>query len=480
MRKFGLCLVAAMLFSSLIFALWEDEQKVIASDGTQYDDFGRAVSISGDYAIIGAPGDDYNGLHPGSAYIFYRDVTGWSEQQKLLPDDPGDYYDHFGQAVSISGDYAVVGVDWDDDNGNNSGSAYVFHRSGTTWTQHAKLLASDGDIDDHFGCAVAISGDYIIVGASGDDDDGSLSGSAYIFHRTDSIWVEVAKLTASDADEEDYFGHSVSIDGDYTVVGAMGDDDNGENSGSIYIFNRSERSWSEQVKLTAFDGEFSAYFGKSVSISGNYALAGAYYNAGNGETISGAAYLFYRTGVTWELESKLLPSDGENYDYFGKSVSISGEYAVIGADVDDDNDPDSGSAYVFHGESGGNWVEQAKLLASDGATGDEFGRAVSISGNYALIGAWEDDDNGYDSGSAYFYYRGESLESPVVSISIELGNVNLDWDVVPSATSYKVYSYSDPYEPVENWTFEAEVTEENWSEAIPVDTKKFYYVVAVN
>jgi hypothetical protein len=379
----------------------EEEQKLLASDGNAVDCFGMRVSISGDYAIVGAIGDDDKGADSGSAYIFKRDGTGWVQQQKLTASD-GNAGDRFGQSVFISGDYAIVGAYFDDDKGTDSGSAYIFFRSGTSWSQQAKLTASDGAAGDLFGNSVSISGDYAIVGANQDDVNGMVdSGSAYVFLRSGTSWSQQAKLTASDGAAVDLFGRSVSISGDYAIVGADYDDDNGSASGSAYVFLRSGTSWSQQAKLTASDGAAGDRFGWSVSVSGDYAIVGAY----GDNSSKGSAYIFKWDGSTWSEEAKLTASDGAGSDYFGYSVSISGDYAIVGADYDDDKGSDSGSAYVFL-RSGTSWSEQAKLLASDGAASDYFGISVSISGDYAVVGAYQDDDKGSDSGSAYIgYYR---------------------------------------------------------------------------
>ena len=355
------------------------------------------VSISGDYAIIGAWGDR---SESGSAYIFARSGSSWNEVAKLTSSD-GEAYDSFGGTVSISGDYAIIGATRDNDNGSLSGSAYIFARSGSSWTEVAKLTASDGAAYDLFGGKVSISGDYAIVGAYGDDDNGSDSGSAYIFARSGSSWTEVAKLTASDGAADDYFGSTVSISGDYAIVGAYGDDDNGSLSGSAYIFARSGSSWTEVAKLTASDGAADDHFGLKMSISGDYAIVGAQLDDDNGSD-SGSAYIFARSGSSWTEVAKLTASDGAADDHFGETVSISGDYAIVGAYGDDDNGSLSGSAYIF-ARSGSSWTEVAKLTASDGAADDIFGYTVSISGDYAIIGAHFDDDNGSRSGSAYIY-----------------------------------------------------------------------------
>ena len=244
-----------------------------------------------------------------------------------------------------------------------------------------------------------------MIGAPQDDDNGYSSGSAYIFER-DGLghWNEVQKLTASDGAEGDWFGRSVSISGDYAVIGARYDDDNGSFSGSAYVFERDGAgNWLEVQKLTASDGNPYDKFGLSVSISGDYAVIGAYLDDDNGSS-SGSAYVFERDGAgNWSERAKLTASDGAASDSFGYSVSISGEYAVIGARYDDDNGSFSGSAYVFERGEFGNWSETGKLTACDGEEQDRFGYSVSISGDDALIGAWGDDDNGSSSGSAYVY-----------------------------------------------------------------------------
>ncbi|MFC2041905.1 FG-GAP repeat protein, partial [Chloroflexota bacterium] len=320
---------------------------------------------------------------------------------KLTAGD-GSVEDWFGLSLAISGDTAVVGAYRDDDNGSDSGSAYVFVRSGTSWTQQAKLTASDGAGDDWFGSSVAISGDTAVVGAFYDDDNGADSGSAYVFVRSGTNWTQQAKLTASDGAAEDLFGSSVAISGDTAVVGAdgnddNGDDDNGADSGSAYVFVRSGSTWTQQAKLTASDGSEEDSFGRSVAISGDTAVVGAYRDDDNGSD-SGSAYVFVRIiGSTWTQQAKLTASDGAADDRFGLSVGISGDTTVVGAYGDDDNGSESGSAYVFV-RSGGTWTPHAKLTASDGAASDWFGLYVAINEDTAVVGAYRDDDNGSDSG----------------------------------------------------------------------------------
>jgi len=386
---------------------WLQQQKLTAGTGASTDDkFGWSVSISSDgsTAIVGAHGDDSDS---GSAYIFVRSGSSWTQQAKLTAGTDASVDDEFGISVSISGDgsTAIVGARYDDDNG----SAYIFVRSAGTWTQQQKLTAgADAGANDNFGEIVSISGDgnTAIVGARYDDDNGqSDSGSAYIFVRSSGTWTQQTKLTAgADAGNTDYFGHSVSIssDGSTAIVGAYYDDDNGQtNSGSAYIFVRSESSWTQQQKLTlGANATGTDFFGYSVSISsdGSTVIVGAYGDDDHGLYDSGAAYIFVRSSGTWTQQAKLTAgTDAGNGERFGFNVSISGDgnTAIVGAYPND-------SAYIFV-RSGGTWTQQEKLTIG---TVDAFAWNVSISsdGNTAIVGSYGDN--------AYIFIPGRSLHIP--------------------------------------------------------------------
>ena len=313
---------------------WTKQAKLLASDGAAFDFFGGSVSIDGDYAIIGAPGDIR-----GSAYVFKRDGTSWTQKKKLTASD-GAAGDQFGCSVSICGDYAIIGAWYDDDNGDNSGSAYIFKRVGSNWNEQDKLLASDG-AGGHFGCSVSIDGDYVIIGAEWSD-------SSYVFKREGTIWTQEDKLSASDYVSGDYFGCSVSIDGDYAIIGAYFKN---YYHGSAYVFKRTGTSWAEEDKLTASDDRGYG-FSFSVSIDGDYAIIGAPWDLENGYE-HGSAYIFKRDGTNWNEQDKLHASDGAEVDHFGCSVSIDGDYTLIGAEGDE-------SSYVFK-RDGTSWTEQDKL-----------------------------------------------------------------------------------------------------------------------
>jgi hypothetical protein len=387
--------------SGLMFPIL-GSSSLTASDGAASDQLGYSISMSGDTLVVGANQDDDAGSSSGSAYVFTRSGSTWTEQQKLTASD-ASAGDQFGYSVSVSGDTLVIGGHLNDDIGSASGSAYVFTRSGSTWTEQQKLTASDIADGDQFGYSVSVNGDTLVVGAHANDDIGSDSGSAYVFTRSGSTWTEQQKLTASDAFTGDQFGHSVSVSGDTVAVGAWQSDGAGSSSGSAYVFTRSGSTWTQQQKLTASDADASDRFGYSISVSGNTVAVGAYANDDAGSA-SGSAYVFRRSGFTWTEEQKLTASDADAGEQFGFSVSVSGNTVAVGARQSDDAGSASGSAYIFT-RSGFTWTEQQKLTASDAAAGDRFGHSVSVSEDDGVVaaGAYGDDNLGSGSGSFYVF-----------------------------------------------------------------------------
>ena len=259
---------------------------------------------------------------------FVSGATGWwTWQQDLVANDGATISviggDFFGVSVALDGDTAVVGANQDDDNGSNSGSVYVFVRSGTTWTQQRKLVANDGTEYDLFGTSVALDGDTAVVGATGDDDNGSHSGSAYVFFRSGTTWTQQQKLVANDGASQDYFSNSVALDGDIAVIGAPGHYMS-PNSGSVYVFFRSGTTWSQQQKLVAGDGAAGDAFGVSVALDGDTAVVGV------GDNVDGFLYVFVRSGTTWTQQQKLVTAVPDRFDGDGKSVALDGHIAVSG------------------------------------------------------------------------------------------------------------------------------------------------------
>lgn len=366
------------------------------SDGAVNDQFGFSVSISGDYALVGAYLDDIGAnANQGSAYVFFRANGTWTQQAKLIADDGMDT-DFFGFSVSLSGDYALIGASHNDIGANtNQGAAYVFVRSGTTWSQQTKLTASDGAAGDQFGNSVSISGDYALVGAMA-DEIGVISGqgSAYIYKRTaNTFWVPESKLTASDGAANDQFGRSVSLSGDYALVGALNDDNGANvNQGSAYVFLRSGTTWGEQAKLIAGDGAAGDLFGVGVSISGDYALVGASQDAVGANVGQGSAYVFFRNGINWSQQAKFTALNGAANDFFGYSVSLSGDYAVVGAVSDNVGDnSDQGSAYLYK-RVGVVW-SFVRPIVDNAPANTQNGISVGLSNGSFIIGG-----SGFDAG----------------------------------------------------------------------------------
>ena len=384
-HKFGLAALAVSSAALLALATpaaanpLTFKQKFVAPDGARYDYFGYSVAIDGNYGLIGAFGD---GGRSGSAYLF--DTTTGDLIHKLIAPDAASW-DYFGLSVALNGDSTLIGSYYDDDNGTDSGSAYLFDTTSGNLLQ--KIIAPDGARDDYFGGSVAIDGNYGLIGAFG---DGSRSGSAYLFDTTTGDLIQ--KFVAPDGAISDYFGYSVALDGDYALIGSYYDDDNGRNSGSAYLFDTTTGDFLQ--KLIAPDGAKNDSFGRSLAIDGDYALIGSH---GDG-SYTGSAYLFDTT--TGDLIQKLIAPDGASRDNFGYSVALDGNYALIGSSGDYDNGLFSGSAYLFDTTTG-DLIQ--KIIAPDGASGDRFGWSVALDGGSVLISSYGDDDNGPFTGSAYLF-----------------------------------------------------------------------------
>jgi len=380
--------VSAGALLSIVTSVWAgvpvEAIKLVAEEAADNDFFGFSVALSGDTALIGAMRDDDGGEDAGAVYVFTRLEGGWKQQGKLTAPDAAAG-DELGGSVGFADDVAAAGARLSDGKSADSGSAYVFTRSAGEWNPPVKLVAADGAAGDEFGYGVAVSGTTVVVAAPRDDDKYEDSGSVYVFTRSGSHWNQQAKLTADDGAEGDLFGISVAIDDDTIVVGADLTDDKGENSGAAYVFTRSGDSWSQQAKLTADDGAAGDLFGIRVTVSGETAVIGAARDDDQGEN-SGAAYVFVRDGMTWSQQAKLTADDGAANDRFGTRVEIQGDTAVIAAILGDGAAPDVGAAYVFT-RSANVWAQHAKLAASDGASGDVFGWGVALDGDTVLAGA---------------------------------------------------------------------------------------------
>tara|TARA_B100001559_G_scaffold121177_1_gene101935 strand:- start:3879 stop:5252 length:1374 start_codon:yes stop_codon:yes gene_type:complete len=336
--------------------------------------------------------------------------------------------DQLGSSISISGNYAIAGAEFADPGGRSSaGAAYIFERTPTSWVQRAILIPSDSTAGDYFGTSVSISGDYAIIGARSAHPGGvNNAGAAYIFVRSGTNWSQQMKIVASDKAAYDYFGGSVSISPTHAIIGASSADPNGLSAaGAAYIFARSGSYWYQQAKLVASDKARYDSFGSGVSISGDYVIVGAYREDPSGVSNAGSAYIFVRSGTLWPQQAKLVSSDKATSDQFGRNVSISGGFAIVGAGFADPNGVNNaGAAYVFV-RSGTTWSQQAKLVANDKAASDIFGESVAISSTgYAIVGASSADPNGISGGGAAYIFKrsGSSWSQETKLISPNIGS----------------------------------------------------------
>jgi len=360
-----------------------------ARDGSAGDAFGEWLAMDGDTLVVGAVAA--NGDR-GAAYVFTRSGSSWTEQARLIAADGGKG-DRFGTAVSISQDTVAVSSRKNDEAGDNAGAAYVFVRSGSSWNLQKKLTAPDADPDDKFGDVVSIKGDTLVVGARSDNVAGNESGSAYVFVRSGSTWSLQDTIFPADGRAGDKFADSVALDrgGDVLVAGAPFGDAKGRDSGSAYVFVRSGDNWTEEAKLVPSDSDDGDQAGFKVALDGDTAVLGSPYHDGPGND-SGAAYVFTTDSGGWSQRQKLLGSATAAGDVFGFSVRIVADRVVVGARLEDDAvlGDDSGAAYLFE-STGPTWDQVSRLTAPNGAADDEFGDAVEIYGDTIAVGAPGDD-----------------------------------------------------------------------------------------
>ncbi|MBK9983568.1 MAG: hypothetical protein IPP15_14480 [Saprospiraceae bacterium] len=334
-------------------------------------------------------------------------TTGNISEYDPVADSTGVAGDYFGASVSISGDFAIIGTPIDDEMNPNQGSASIYHFNGSSWQFTQKLTDPNGSTDDNFGYSVSISGNFAIVGAHADDGPFNNQGSVTIYQYNGTSWDWLEKISDPDGATSDHFGISVSISGDYFIAGSFLDDSspNGD-QGSASIFHFNGSNWELVVKLTDPLSAFTDEFGSSVSISNNYALVGSPYDDAGANFDQGSASIYQFDGNTWVYMQKVIDSDGATSDYFGSSVTISNMYAAIGAPGDKvGNNEDQGSATVFR-YNGSSWVSMQKKTSITGLANDGFGICISISGDFMLIGSDRDDVGvNVDQGSISMYQR---------------------------------------------------------------------------
>ncbi len=372
--------------------------EVFANDGADLGAFGNAVAIGGDYLVAGAP-SNLGADRRGSAYVFRRMGGQWLLDAKLTASDVARR-DDFGDAVSISGNRVVVGASGaviPPPNGNLKGAAYVFRHFHGAWHEEAKLTVSDYPRTNHFGLFVSLSGECVLIGSPTQTDEFLAQGAVFVFRQEGTSWIREATLTPSDPSVRQRFGR-VSLSGEYALVGAPGDDAGGEDAGAAYVFKRTGTTWVEEAKLTAIDAAPNDEFGVAVALHDDLAVVGADCDG----ACSGSAYVYRRQGTTWVYEGKLTASDGEATEFFGAAVAAGDDLVLAGARYADGLTESCGAAYAFQW-NGTTWSEQAKLVGANTETNDHFGWAVSTYGNLGLVGALTAEGIVEQSGAAYVF-----------------------------------------------------------------------------
>ena len=406
------------LLAAPLLGVFQQAELTVGGAAT-LDLLGCAVAVSGDTMVVGA--EQLAGA--GAAYVFVRNAGVWTQQAKLLAGD-GNADDYFGSTVAISGDTVLVGA-YAHSGGGNAGAAYVFTRSGVTWIQQQKLAPSDGASGDDFGRSVGLSGDTAVIGADNHAVSGKgRPGAAYIFSRSGTTWTQVKELNSTDGADGDEFGYAVAVSGSTAVVGAWHTPNGAVLAGAAYIFAGS--NWSQQQKLFLLDPVQADEFGLSVAISGDTALVGAQGRDLPSKPNAGQAFVYVRSGTVWSQQAALSAADATSMDSFGCSVALEGDTALVGASLQTVGTASAaGAAYAFT-RSAGAWTQAAELTAADGAAGDEAGSAVGLSGATAVVGAPWRAAGGIDSaGTAYAFLLDGT--PPVTTVS----GVPAGWSKTP-------------------------------------------------
>lgn len=447
-RSFSLSLTLSLILGCICPLSGQEFEthKILPGDPQQDDFFGDPVAVFDDISVYGSFLNEVNGVDSGAVYVFRKNglTLNWDEEQKVFPFD-GAAADHFGEAIDLYGRVMVVGAHRDDDNGSDSGSAYVYryNSSSEQWDLEQKLLASDGAAQDEFGVSVAISFGVIVVGAN---IANSVQGAAYVFRYDFGTqqWVEEAKLTAADGEAGDYFGTSVDVWNDVAAISAPEDNDQGTDSGSVYVFRHNSGSWTEEDKLLPDAGsDFAGLGSSSISIWDDVVVAGAPNDSSQGIN-AGTVYIyrFDPNQSVWSREDRLFTAVPTAMDAFGRSTAIYENSILIGVSGDDQQVVDSGSAELFAYNTGtAQWELQDTLLASDAATDDNFGFSVALSEDDAIVGALTRTETFPSSGAAYgFVLSGFNLSVSPNPLCAGKAAVFTGEDGPPLANSYLLYS----------------------------------------
>ncbi len=337
--------------------------------------FGKSVDMDGNWAIVGCYRADVAGeQEQGLAKIFMKiHQNAWVEMQELVADD-GETFDYFGYSVAMDGEYAVIGAYRDDDGGSSSGSAYVYHQNQVTsdWEFHSKLNASDAGSSDNFGYSVEIQGDLIAVGSrKADSSQDENTGAVYLYELTGGEWTETTKLTAAGSERNDSFGAALEFSGSRIIIGAnLHDGPSGSNSGAAYVFAFDGAEWIEEAALIPLDVDEHSHFGVAVAIHEDRALAGAMYDNNDNGSNAGCVYVYDFIDGTWQNTEEIIGFEDTPADLFGQSLTVNSDFAVIGA---------SEHLYIYYFGDNAGWSASAGFQT-------EVTTSVTLTGSYLIAG----------------------------------------------------------------------------------------------
>jgi len=405
----------AALASAQVTPCFAPSGEVLASDRDVGYQFGSSVAVDGDTLVVGAELADGNGPQTGSVYVFRRVAEAWVQEAELVAADTG-FLDYFGASVAIDGDRIVVGASDAPSESPGSvplaGAGYVFDRSGTTWTEDAKLTPPDPVIQGFFGIAVGVAADVAVVGAWAASSAVGRSGAVYAYERIGGAWLLVEKIVPTDATAEARFGFSLDLQGSDLLVGAPQDSGVCPNDpfcevGAAYLLEQRPGGWNEVAKLVPPDFADEDHFGIAVRRSQDTIVIGTETSSGVG-SLAGSAYVYVRTGSTWSLQQKLEASDAAAGDGFGAGVAVEGDRIVVGAPGDDTIAPEAGSFYWFE-RSGSGWTELAEVTSSTSEVSTNMGSSACIQGEDLFVTAPKDAHADNVQGSVQLF---QALDDP--------------------------------------------------------------------
>jgi len=404
--------LTAFLFTWQVFYGQLPEQKIVPADNGSGDFFGQFISMKYPDIMISAHQKNIFGYASGALYVYRSNELPdtFSEFQMIFPSD-GHIEEFFGYSVVMDDTWAITGSHHDSDAGGSSGSVFALKKENSVWLIHQKIIADDASAGDEFGKAVSLNEDELFSGAWLDDDQGSNSGSVYVFKRQNNIWRQSAKLYPDPAAPYDQFGNFMASAGDYLLVGVPENKANGPKSGCAFLFEKTDGEWKQTDRWIPSDGHEGAHFGQSVTIGENWAAVGAY-KSDSYCTDCGGVYLYRKNENTWEYFTTLIPEDVKNGDHFGNAIHLEGDLLAVGAYFDDDLGANSGSVYLYHFVND-HWKLLSRINARDGQEGDAFGSDVHINAPWLAVGAYGRSQNGFFSGGAYIYKLSELLSASI-------------------------------------------------------------------